>query len=315
MSVPRIVVIGSLNQDLVARVDRMPRPGETITGHRLDIFAGGKGANQAVAAARLGAEVFMVGRVGEDAAGEQLQEGLRRDSIHVDFVQPTHGSTGRALITADSAGENTIVLLDGANAQLSPGDVLLAADVIASASIVLLQLEIPLATVRYAVELCAQLGRPVMLDPAPAQRLPRDLVQRVTWLTPNQTEAAALVGSDGEPERDLGVRLLASGPRNVVLKLGSSGCYLAGADTVSQSVAAFPVTAKDTTAAGDAFNGAFACALARGLLPQVAARYANAAAAVSATRMGAQPSMPTHTEVEEMLARGSLPNASTRQGS
>ena len=298
----RVVVVGSLNLDLAARVARLPAPGETIQAHGFATHPGGKGGNQAVAAARLGAEVHMVGRVGRDAAGEQLREALLKAGVYDRAVLTTEGPSGTALITADDAGENSIVVVPGANALLTPEDVDAHEQLLGSAALVLLQLEIPLVTVERVADICLRHGVPVMLDPAPASPLSSSLLRKVAWLTPNETESEALLGEGArQGEQACAAALLGRGARNVVLKLGSRGAWLAGTDAEPGLITPFRVQATDTTAAGDAFNGAFTCGLAEGRPAREAARRAAAAAALSTTRPGAQSSMATLSEVEALL--------------
>ncbi len=303
MSFPRIVVVGSLNLDLVVQAARLPLAGETIHGTSLQQFAGGKGGNQAVAAARLGARVSMVGRLGNDPLGLRLREALRKEGVDEAAVHTTDGSSGTALITTGEGGENTIVVIGGANRELSAQDVIAAATLIGTASMVLAQLEVPLAAVEQAALICEEGCVPLLLDPAPACRLPGNLLRRVSWLTPNRTEAATLLGHSAEsaPDAEICARLLDLGCRNVLLKSGSAGVFLAGSNIPFASIPAPAVQAVDTTAAGDCFNGAFAVALVRGDTPAQAARWACVAAALSVTRAGAQPSLPNLHEVEDFL--------------
>lgn len=253
MNSPHFVVIGSLNLDLVVRALRLPLPGETVPGASLEQFAGGKGGNQAVAAARLGARVSRVGRLGDDAAGVFLRQGLRDNGVDDSPVLTTSGSTGTALITIGGDGENTIVVVGGANSLLSPKDIDAAATLIGSATMVLAQLEVPLAAVEHTAWICERARVPLILDPAPARPLSGELLRRVSWLTPNRTEAATLLGQSLEavPDREVCTRLLDLGSRNVVLKNGAAGASLAGAGTPFVSIPAPAVEAVDTTAAGD----------------------------------------------------------------
>jgi ribokinase len=297
-----IVVIGSINIDLVSNADRIPAAGETITGSSFQTHHGGKGANQAVAAARLGYPVQMIGRVGDDAFGAQLRDGLKEAGVDTRAVAITPGSSGVAVILVAASGENSIVVVPGANAHLLPSDLEANIDIIRSAGIVLAQLEIPLETVLRLSAICEHEDVPFMLDPAPARPLPAELLRRVTWFTPNETEAAAFAhiscGNDNEKTTQL---LMEQGIRGLVLKLGARGAYLAVGEGERHAIAPFPVKAVDTTAAGDCFNGVFAVALLSGSTPQQSARFAAAAAAISVTRPGAQPSMPTLAEVRAML--------------
>jgi ribokinase len=306
-----IVVVGSLNLDLVAYISRMPAEGETLTGNDFATFPGGKGANQAVAAARLGANVSMVGRLGDDGFGEQLRQALKKDNVDATDVLSVDKPTGSAVILVTDKGGNSIVVIPGANHALTPAELDKHASVLQSASVVLAQLEVPMETVVRLGEIAAEHDIPFILDPAPAQELPAELLKNVTWITPNETEMQLLLGYLGQPmgneiadETSASIaadRLLATGVRNVILKLGSRGVYLKGADVDGVRVQPFQVQAVDTTAAGDAFNGGFAYALTQGETPAEAARFACAVAAVSVTRAGAQPSMPTLEDVTKLL--------------
>lgn len=302
----RIVVVGSINLDLVAVTERIPRSGETVSGYSFQTFPGGKGANQAVAAARLGSSVSMIGKLGTDAFGMQLREGLDGAGIDTRGVRSVPVSSGVALITTDAHGENAITVVGGANACLEPADLDANLDILRQAGILLTQLEIPLETVEYLSALAERETISFMLDPAPARPLYAALLRRVDWLTPNETEAAALLDcsvsdlSDDHLEQAANT-LLGRGPRNVILKLGGRGCYLALANGSRQFLPAYPVNAVDTTAAGDAFNGAFAAALLSGKDSVRSADWACAVSALSVTRRGAQPSMPTMEEVDRFL--------------
>jgi ribokinase len=302
----QIVVVGSINLDLVAATQRIPSAGETISGISFRTFPGGKGANQAVAAARLEGSVSMVGKIGADAFGDQLRESLEESNVNTRAVEVVPGSSGVALITTDAKGENAITVVAGANAQLSPADLDTHIDLIRNAGILLTQLEIPIETVEYLAAIAFRERIPLVLDPAPARTLPESLLKCVTWLTPNETETSILLRrspgalSDASIE-DAANDLLARGSRNVILKLGSRGCYLALEDGTRQLMPAYVVDAVDTTAAGDAFNGAFAVAMLKGQSPLESAAWASAVAAISVTRRGAQASMPSAAEVDRFL--------------
>jgi ribokinase len=303
-----IVVVGSINIDLVARTERIPVAGETVRSSDFQIHPGGKGANQAVAVARLGYPVRMIGNVGSDAFGEELRAQLVRSGVDASSVQTSKGPSGVAMIAVVPSGDNAIVVTPGANALVSPRDVDDNADAISEAGVVLTQLEIPIETVEHLATLCVRRGVPLILDPAPARMLPADLLHRISWLTPNETEIDSCLTEAKHPSRQRDVSeiveaLLKQCQCGVVLKMGSRGSYLATKDGFRQHVNAFPITAVDTTAAGDAFNGAFAVRLAQGRSPLESAQFAAAAAAVSVTRPGAQPSMPTMEEVNLMLTR------------
>jgi ribokinase len=297
-----IFVVGSLNADLVTRLERFPAPGETVTARDLAVHAGGKGANQAYAAARLGGRVAMLGCIGRDANGELLLQSLRGVGVDVSpVVRDDEAPTGLALIALDASGENQIVVVPGANARLTPELVQAHAARIAAAAVVLLQLEVPLDAVVAAARIARDGGATVILDPAPARPLPAPLLECLDFLTPNQSELQTLTGraAGGPPEP--AARSLADG-RRVIVKMGEAGALLVEADRQS-SWPALRVEAVDATGAGDAFNAALAVALAEGRPLPDAGRLATAAGALCVTRAGAQPSMPTRQEVEAALAR------------
>ena len=309
-----IVVVGSINIDLVASAASIPLAGQTVTGSDFQVHPGGKGANQAVAAARLGYPVHMIGRLGDDVFGAQLRSHLESAGVDVSAVATSPGPSGVAVIVVAENGENCIVVTPGANALLSPEDLDAHIETIRSAGIVLAQLEIPMATVEHLARLCSREGIPLVLDPAPAQELPADLFSRVDWFTPNETEAGFyLGGAANEDSAAVARELMAKSVRGVVLKLGSRGAYVASAspDGLSGFVQPFPVKAVDTTAAGDCFNGAFAAGLMMGKGPLESASFAAAAAALSVTRAGAQPSMPTLEEVERLMDPDRSPKKET----
>jgi ribokinase len=300
-----IVVVGSVNADLVATVEHIPHVGETITGNSFQIHPGGKGANQAVAVARLGYPVKMIGRLGNDAYGEQLRSHLKTAGVDTKCVSSAEGSSGTALILVSSTGENCIVVIPGANGLVSAADIEANLATIRQAGMVLAQLEIPIETVVHLAEVCSREGIPLMLDPAPAVTLPRKLLKSVTWFTPNETEAAFFVrdlapSAQAQSPSEIATALRAAGLQSVVLKLGSRGAFLRSVNTEAQ-VVSFPVTAIDSTAAGDTFNGAFATGLMLGKTEAESARFGAAAAAISVTRAGAQPSMPNLAEVNALL--------------
>jgi ribokinase len=292
--------------DLVVRTPHLPAPGETISGGPFATYPGGKGANQAVAAARLGGRVAMVGCVGGDAFGATLRDGLEREGIDISEVRvrPTAAS-GIALITVQEDGQNTIVIASGANGTLTAEAIEAAKETIAAARVLVLQLETPLPAVQRAAELARAAGALVVLNPAPAQPLPPALLAQVDYLIPNQHEAAMLLGQEvqGLPDAEQSARLLRSvaSVGHVVITLGAEGALLVGNDERLLRVQPHAVTPLDATAAGDAFVGAFAVALAEGRAPIEALRLGNAAGALAVTRAGAQPSLPARAEVEALL--------------
>jgi len=304
MSSSSILVVGSSNTDMIIKLDRIPRPGETILGGAFVTAAGGKGANQAVGAARAGGQVTFIARVGQDMFGDQAVAGFVKDGINVDHVtrDKTHPS-GVALIFVAKDGENSIAVAGGANAKLSPADVKKAKAVFAGASVLVMQLETPLETVQAAADLAVKAGVPVILNPAPAQPLPDKLLKCVSILTPNETEAELLTGiavTDEVSAAAAAKKLRDRGVQTVIITLGARGAYVA-TKSGGQLVPGFKVKAVDTTAAGDIFNGAFTVALAEGKPLDLAVRFAHAAAAISVTRLGAQPSAPTRREIEKFL--------------
>lgn len=298
----RIAVVGSINLDLVARGPGLPRPGQTVLGESFATAPGGKGANQAVAAARLGARVAMIGCVGSDAFGATLRTALQEQGVDVTGVRTVAGSSGVALIAVDAAGHNQIVVVPGANAQLTS---LTAEDRrrISEAQFLLVQLEVPMSVVQDAVACAGAAGVPVMLNPAPARPLPSSLLEQVTWLTPNETELEALTGvtpaTPGAAARAAGALLRSV--KHVVVTLGEQGAVWAY-EGGHLHVPPLPAQAVDTTAAGDTFCGALATGLCEGLKPAAALRFASAASAICVSRPGAQPSMPARAEVDQLLA-------------
>jgi ribokinase len=305
---PQLVVVGSLNADFVIRVARFPVPGETLVGREFNVFPGGKGANQAYAAARLGAQVSMIGQVGADVQADWLKTNLASAGVDVSQVHAdAHLSSGVATITINGQGQNQIIIVPGANGTFDLDRLERSRGVIAAAGQVLLQLEIPLTTVVAAARMARQAGALVILDPAPAQELPDELLELADYLTPNETELAILTGAPSpslsrSEAGKLARQLLARGARKIIVKMGAQGALLLSSHE-EHFWPALPVKVIDTTAAGDAFNAAFATALARGQPELEAGRFATAAAACSVQRAGAQPSMPTHAEVEALLER------------
>lgn len=302
-----ILVVGSINTDLVVRSHRQPKPGETLAASSFEIFSGGKGANQAGAAARLGSRTFMIGHIGSDSFGAANVQTLEQAGVDTRYIQKVDGSSGVALIVVAESGENSIMIVSGANSTLTADDIFKHRDVITECGMVLTQLETPLPVLDALASTCEDLGVPLMLDPAPARVIDPRTMRRITWLTPNESEAGQLFGISvvALTERDLRIladRVLIDGPQNLLLKLGSRGAYLATAGGLRVFVPAISVSVIDTTAAGDAFNGAFAHSLCLGASPLESAKFAVAASALSVTRRGALPSMPSLQEVRKLLA-------------
>ena len=297
-----IWVVGSLNADLVQQVQAFPRPGETVTGTDLLTIPGGKGANQACASAKLGGRVRMIGNVGHDDLGGFLLDSLSSSGVDIETIARVEASTGTASIFVLENGENAIVVSPGANATLHPDDVRERMSEIRAGDFLLCQLETPLATVDAALMLAREAGATTILDPAPAKALPPELLARVDFLTPNESEARTILESDVDPAPEIIARALnQSGPSSIVLKLGGQGC-LCRHDGQEIRIDGVSVEVKDTTAAGDTFNGALAVGLAEAQPLHEALQLANAAAALSVTREGAQTSIPNRDEVESFLA-------------
>ena len=306
---PKIVIVGSLNMDFIVQVRRLPAPGETTLGSNFQTAPGGKGANQACAAGRLGqgsVAAMMAGRVGDDVFADQLKASLSAAGVDVSAVEPTKtAATGVALIWIDAQGQNSIVVASGANFAFGAAELESRKDVFANAALALFQLETPLETVGAGLRLAREMGARTILDPAPAQALSSELLGMVDILTPNETEAQALLGSaaTGISVNDaprIARALVARGCGSVILKLGAKGCFYS--DGVRDLHApGFSVDAVDTTAAGDVFNGGLAVALAEGAPISEALRFANGAAALSTTKIGAQSSVPMRSEVEAFL--------------
>jgi ribokinase len=306
-----IIVVGSINTDLVAVTKRIPVVGETVIGSDFQVHPGGKGANQAVAVARLGYPVRLIGRLGNDNFGAELRTHLETSGVEIEGVSTSEGVSGVAVIVVSERGENSIVLTPGANSWVTPEDIDANLSILRGAGMVLTQLEIPVETVEYLARVCAREDIPLILDPAPASELSPGIFKDIAWFTPNQTEAAFYLG-DRRPDArvqtpDETARiLLADGCRGVVLKMGADGTYVESRGGAGSLVPAFPVDAIDTTAAGDAFNAGFATGLMLGKSPLDSAVFAAAVAAISVTRRGAQPSMPSMAEVEEFMNNKSL---------
>ncbi|MBN3766132.1 ribokinase [Burkholderia sp. Ac-20365] len=290
----RVVVVGSINMDMVVVTNTFPRLGETLFGTGFSTHPGGKGANQAVAAARLGAQVTMIGRVGADAFGGEMKATLEREGIDVRHVTTASQATGIASITL-TGGDNAIVVVPGANAELSPEDIDRAADAFAQADIILAQLEVPYATVLHAARRARELNKPFFLNPAPAVALDAELLDLVTLLTPNQHELATAL----QTSEDAWADELARRPGRIAMTRGKDGVCYAGSDGKLVHKPGFTVDAVDTTGAGDTFNGALAAFWSLGI--DEAVRRANGAAALSVTRAGAQGGMPTLAELDKFL--------------
>ena len=301
----KIVIVGSFNTDLTTYMERMPRPGETVSGRRFVTGPGGKGSNQAVAAARLGAEVTFIGRVGRDVFAEIALDIWQEEKINTDFVvqDPEH-ATGVAPIFVDDAGENMIVVALGANLAITKADIDAAADVIAQADILMTQLEINYDMVDYALRIAKSKGIRTILNPAPAGEIPADTIALADFLTPNETELEVLSGISAAKQKDAAQSLLTTDAQTVVVTLGQQGAMYVQKDSTGR-IPGFEVDVVDTTGAGDAFNGGLAVALARDKSLEDAIRFANATAALCVTRPGTAPSMPRRAEVERLLATGS----------
>ncbi|WP_259016815.1 ribokinase [Emticicia fluvialis] len=296
----KIVVIGSSNTDMVVKTSRFPKPGETILGGTFFMFAGGKGANQAVSAARMGGDVVFIAKVGDDIFGKQAVEGFRNEKINTDYIiTDAEKASGTALIIVNEAGENNIVVAPGSNDTLSAEDILKAESEIEGAEVVLIQLETPLATVFFAAQLGVKTESKVILNPAPAQQLPQELYPLLYLITPNETEAGILTGievTDDAAVEEAAQVLLDKGVRNVIITLGDRGAYFRN-EYLSFFMDAPMVEAIDTTAAGDVFNGTLAVALAYKKDWRSAVELACKAASLSVTRMGAQASAPYLNEI------------------
>lgn len=298
---PNILVAGSLNADLVVRTPRFPQPGETISGEDLHVIPGGKGANQAVAAARHGAQVSMLGRVGKDNFGDFLLENLKSNGVDAQYVRRDEASTGTAIIIVDSSGQNSIVLSPGANGQVTGKDMGDAS--FRDFNLLLLQIEIPIPAVLAAARCARENGLRVILNPAPAQELPEELIALTDYLIPNETELGLLSGmqvQDLSSAERAARSLLERGVGTIIVTLGSNGALIVTGEQAAH-VEAFKVDVVDTTAAGDSFIGGFAYKLLESDNLQEAVRYGCACGALAATRFGAQPSLPTREEVERFI--------------
>ncbi len=304
----KIIVLGSSNTDMIVKVPRIPAPGETILGGKFVKAAGGKGANQAVAAARSGGDVIFIANTGNDNLGKEAIEGFKKEGINTNYIFVDNESpSGVALIFVGDDGENSIAVASGANGTLSPSKIKEIERVIANGDILLTQLETPLETIEAAIKIANQNGVKVILNPAPAQKLDDDLLQKVDILTPNQSEAELLTGINVEDEKSAKKAseiLLSKGVQTVILTLGADGAFVMS-ETIQKIIPGFKVDAEDTTAAGDTFNGTLAVGLADGKSIEEAIRLAHAAAAISVTKMGAQPSIPNQKEIQDFISKAS----------
>jgi ribokinase len=305
VKVPNIVIIGSLNMDIVIEADRYPNPGETILGHNARFIPGGKGANQAVAAARLGAKTTMIGAVGSDAFGQELLKALDADGISRNSIKITHGNaTGIASIFL-SNGDNCIVVVPGANYQILPEEIDKYDDIIRNADIILLQLEIPMETVCHAAQKAKSFGKTVVLNPAPAQILPNELLGNVDYITPNRSELSLLTGINAEGEGlEAAMRsLIQMGATKVVTTLGADGSAFVEKGGLLQTVSGYKVPIVDTTGAGDSFNAGLAYSLALGSSLEQSVSFSAKVSALAVTRFGAQAGMPSIEEVVQFAKR------------
>ena len=302
-----VLVVGSANMDMVVSLERFAQPGETMLADDFGMYPGGKGANQAVACAKLGGDARLLCKMGIDVFRDDLKTSLERDGVDLGYsLTDQNASTGIALIAVDSSGQNQILVVSGANMTLGADEVEACDEAFEQAGVVLLQLEIPLETVSRAAELAQQHEAIVMLNPAPAQELPDALLRRIDYLTPNEHEAELLTGmrvTGPQQAEEAGEQLLEAGVGRVLITMGEEGAVLVTRE-YAQHFPAHPVQALDTTAAGDAFNGALALALARGDALDAAIHFANQVAAFSVTRHGAQTSMPSEEALATFVARG-----------
>lgn len=301
----KLCVIGSLNMDLVTKVENFPKPGETIVGESFETFPGGKGANQAVALGRLGTEVFMIGKVGEDIYGAEYLEVLKSNNVNQAGIHIEKGiSSGVAVIQVSERGENNIVVIQGANGKVDIKYIESKWNTLEEADIFLFQLEIPMTTVTDTIKKLKAKGKIIILDPAPARKLPDEIFKYIDYITPNETEIEALTGKSVEDEKALKEAaqiLIDKGVKNVIAKLGSKGAALIN-KVEYKKIPGFIVKPVDTTAAGDSFNAGFAFALAEGKEIEECVRFGNAVGAISTTALGAQEAMPSHESVMSFIA-------------
>jgi ribokinase len=304
MRKPKIIVIGSLVYDLVAKAERRPQKGESLLGTEFGMFPGGKGANQAVQCAKLGAEVWMVGRVGDDFFGESLIKNLKKEGVNTKYiVKDETTTTAVGCIVIDKEGDNSIVMVPQANMKNTKADVEKVKNILGKFDVLILQLEIPLNVVIYSAKLARKNNLKIILNPAPAKEIPDSLIKICDILTPNETEAEILTGikiENLEDAKSAGKKLLTRGAKCVIITLGEKGALYCTKEEISL-IPSFKVKAVDTTAAGDAFNGTLAVAIALGKEIKEGIKLANAAGALSATKMGAQPSLPGKKELEKFL--------------
>lgn len=296
-----ILVIGSSNTDLVIQADHFPKPGETVMGETFNTFAGGKGANQAVASARLGGRVTFIAKVGSDGFGTKAISGFKKEGIDTNhIIKDNDAPSGVASIILDKSGQNTIVVAPGANNLLSPEDIKESSEAFEKAAMVLIQLEIPIATVLFSIKMAHQLGKRVILNPAPANNLPDEIYPFIDVITPNETETELLSGikiTDEQSVSKAADSFLEKGVKNVIITLGEKGAYFKNKD-FDMLVPAHHTDVVDTTAAGDTFNGALTVAMAEGAGWNGAIKFANRAASISVSRLGAQASVPLREEVD-----------------
>lgn len=304
MKKPKIIVIGSLVYDLVAKAERRPQKGESLLGTEFGMFPGGKGANQAVQCAKLGAEVWMVGRVGDDFFGESLIKNLKKEGVNIKYiVKDKTTTTAVGCIVIDKDGDNSIVMVPQANMKNKKSDIEKVKNILKNFDVLLLQLEIPLDVVVYSAKLAKKYNLKVILNPAPAKKIPDILIRTPDILTPNETEAEILTDTKINKLEDAEIaarKLLKNGAKCVIITLGEKGALYC-TEKETELISPFKVKAIDTTAAGDAFNGTLAVEIAKGKQIKEAIKIANAAGALSATKMGAQPSLPDKKELEKFL--------------